>query len=336
MPDSTTTSSLRLSEVHDQRPDVSLFLADVLDGLSGPEKSIPCKYLYDERGSRLFDGICGLEEYYPTRTEMGILRRNLKEIAACAGPACQVVEPGSGSGTKIRYLLDHLDDVHSYVPVEISRKHLAQSAEALANKFRKLRITPVCADFTRPFEIPEDPPSHGHRLIYFPGSTIGNFMPEKAQEILTSFANVAGDGGALLIGVDLPKDRHILERAYNDSQGITAAFNLNLLARINRELDGDFDLSSFEHHAVFNREESRIEMYLVSQQRQDVTISGETFEFHANEAICTEWSYKYDLEVFQQLAASAGWRRQQVWTDAKDLFSVQYFTHDEALACKPR
>ena len=328
MPDSTTTSSLRLSEVHDQRPDSSHFLADVLEGLTGPEKSIPCKYLYDERGSRLFDGICGLEEYYPTRTEMEILRRNIIEIADCAGPACQVVEPGSGSGTKTKFLLDHLEDLHSYVPVDISRRHLARAAEDLARKFRKLRVTPVCADFTQPFEIAESPPEHGHRLIFFPGSTIGNFMPHRAGEILALLAEVAGPRGALLIGVDLPKDQEVLERAYNDSKGITAAFNLNLLARINRELGADFDLSGFEHHAVFNSQESRIEMYLVSLRRQTVTIAEEEIEFQAGQAICTEWSYKHDLSVFEELASYAGWKRQQVWTDDRDWFSVQYFTHD--------
>ncbi len=329
MPDSTTTSSLRLSEVDDQRPDTQQFLTDVLNGLRGSDKSLPCKYLYDERGSRLFDGICGLEEYYPTRTEMSILRKYIKEIATCAGPGCQVVEPGSGSGTKTKFLLEHLEDVHSYVPVEISRKHLAKAAEDLARKHRKVRVTPVCADFTKPFEIAELPPDHGHRLIYFPGSTIGNFMPAKAQEILQLFADVAGPRGGLLIGVDLPKDQHVLERAYNDSQGITAAFNLNLLARINRELDADFDLSGFEHHAVFNSDRSRIEMYLVSQRTQTVAIAGEEIDFHEGEAICTEWSYKYSLDYFKGLAEEAGWDRQQVWTDEREWFSVQYFTHED-------
>lgn len=326
---STSTSSLRLSEVHDQLPDVSQFLADVLAGLSSESKSIPCKYLYDERGSRLFDGICGLDEYYPTRTEMGILRRNIKEIAACAGPACQVVEPGSGSGAKTRYLLEHLQELHSYVPVDISRKHLASAAESLARKFPRLRIMPVCADFTTPFEIPETSTACSHRLIFFPGSTIGNFMPHRAEQILTRLAEVAGDDGGLLVGADLPKDSGVLERAYNDAQGITAAFNLNLLARMNRELGADFNLSQFEHHAVFNAAESRIEMYLVSQKRQDVAIGGHVFEFQVGEAICTEWSYKYNLKLFAQLASAAGWRREKVWTDDRQWFSVQYFRRAE-------
>lgn len=298
------------------------FLTDVLEGLSRPRKTLPCKYFYDARGSELFDCICELPEYYPTRTETAILRENLDGIAEVMPFGPVLIEYGSGSSTKTRLLLDRLDDLAAYVPVDICGRHLLRSAWSLRARYPRLRVHPICADFTRPFRVPAF--DHRPRVVFFPGSTIGNFGPKEAVELLAGMAKVAGSGGGLLIGVDLLKAREILEPAYDDDAGITAAFNLNLLERINRELDGTFDLDGFSHRAVFNAEDGRVEMHLVSREDQVATIAGRPFHFAAGETIHTENSHKYSRAGFAELASRAGWRVDTVWTDTREFFSVQY------------
>jgi L-histidine Nalpha-methyltransferase len=301
------------------------FRADVLAGLRRPAKAIPCKYLYDAAGSALFDRICTLPEYYPTRTELAILHAHAAEMGLRLGSGCQVVEYGSGSSTKTPLLLAALPRPAAYVPVDISEGHLLASAAALAVAFPDLAVTPVAADFTDRFAVP--PLAHPlvRRAVYFPGSTIGNFPPGEAVRLLRGMARLAGPGGQLLIGVDLVKDRHTLEAAYDDPAGVTAAFNRNLLVRINRELGADFDVGSFRHRAGWRADPGRMAMHLVSTRRQAVTVAGERFRFEAGEAIHTEDSHKYTVAGFQALAARAGWRPVRVWTDERGWFSVQLF-----------
>jgi dimethylhistidine N-methyltransferase len=309
-------------ELHDLHPSHDAILADVLGGLRAPQKWIAPMYFYDARGSALFDRICELPEYYPTRTELGILQAHAAEIAAALGPAVLLIEPGSGSGDKARVLLAALESPAAFVPVEISREHLLASAEALHAAFPEVEVVPVCADFSRPFEVPT-----GHdgqrRVLFFPGSTIGNFSPQRAAALLRNFAHIVGADGRVLIGVDLRKDPAVVERAYNDAAGVTAAFNLNVLRRLNEELGADFDLASFSHRAVWNDAASRIEMHLVSTRAQSVRIGGETFALAAGEYIHTESSYKYSLDGFAELAAQAGLAVARVWTDRGALFSEQ-------------
>ncbi|NNL86179.1 MAG: L-histidine N(alpha)-methyltransferase [Myxococcales bacterium] len=314
---------LRATERHD--PGFEAFLADVTEGLRASPKTLPCKYFYDERGSRLFDDICELEAYYPTRTELKIMRDAAPEIASALGSAVRLVEYGSGSSIKTRILLDHLRDPAAYVPVDISAEHLTRSAAELSSAYPGLKVLPVCADFTRDFPLPEVPEAK-RTVVYFPGSTIGNFSPKDAAEFLRGVADLCGPGGGLLIGVDLVKDRPVLERAYNDEEGVTAAFNLNLLRRLNRELGANFELDGFLHVARWNPEESRIEMHLTSERDQQVQLGEHTFSFAKGETIHTESSYKYRLESFARLAAEAGFDRSEVWTDERDWFSVQLFT----------
>jgi dimethylhistidine N-methyltransferase len=300
------------------------FRRDVLAGLSLQEKTLPCKYLYDERGARLFEQICELEEYYPTRTELAILKWHLREIAALPGRHCRVVELGSGSGLKTRLLLEHLDHPAAYVPVDVSRAQLFECAERLARQHPGTEVQPVCADYTNDFELPEPPARAQRTVIFFPGSTIGNFEPSEAKYFLARMAHLCGRDGGILLGVDLKKSLSMLKRAYNDSRGITAEFNLNLLDRINRELDGDFDRSQFWHHAVYNETAGRIEMLLVSARRQTVRVCGQEFHFAAGESIVTEHSYKYTPGEFRRLAVRAGLEVERCWTDDRRWFSVQY------------
>jgi dimethylhistidine N-methyltransferase len=304
------------------------FRADVLAGLSAPAKSLPCKYLYDDRGSRLFDQICDLPEYYPTRTELGILRRHAGDMAAALGDGCLVIEYGSGSGMKTPLLLERLRHPAGYVPVDISRDHLLASAAALERRFPHLQVLPVWADFTGEFEVPATRRVPRRKAVFFPGSTIGNFGPTCAIELMTGVARRCGRGGAFLVGVDLRKSKAILEPAYDDAAGVTAAFNKNLLVRINRELGADFDVDQFEHRAVFDERHSRIEIYLVSRRLQVVHLDGQSIQFTAGETICTEYSYKYTLEAFRDLAHAAGLTVRQVWTDDAGWFSVQYLEVD--------
>ncbi len=305
------------------------FRWDVLAGLLQSPKVLPCKYFYDEAGSQLFDQICELDEYYLTRTELQIMEDHAGEMAGAFGPACVLVEYGSGSSWKSRLLLDRLDGGSVYVPVDIAREHLRQTAARLADQYPDLRIRPVCADFTMPFVLPKLRPNAGRTIVYFPGSTIGNFPPARAVDLLKQMRRLAGTTGGILIGVDLPKSRDILEAAYDDEQGVTARFNLNLLHRINRELDADIPVDRFEHQAIFNERESRVEMHLVSAEEQTLTIAGAEFDFAEGETIHTENSYKYGLEYFADLAAQAGLSVRRVWCDAEKLFSVQFLVPSE-------
>jgi dimethylhistidine N-methyltransferase len=300
------------------------FVRDVVEGLSRPAKELPCKYFYDARGSRLFDRICRLEEYYPTRCELALLRRHGAALAEAVGPGCALVEYGSGSSLKTRLLLDRLPDAAAYVPVDISGEHLFRSARRLARHYPSLEVAPVCADFTRPFALPPLRRPVRRRVVYFSGSTIGNFGPAEAAALLAGIARLCGPGGGLLIGVDLDKDPRLLEAAYNDRLGVTAAFNLNLLARINRELGADFDLAAFRHHAFYDRRHRRIEMHLVSRRPQTAHVAGTAFAFAEGETIRTEYSHKYRPEDFRALARPAGLEVEQVWTDDERLYSVQY------------
>jgi len=321
MDSNNNTAEPELRDLHPSRKDIR---ADVLAGLRAPRKWISSMYFYDARGSQLFDQITALDEYYPTRTERGILQRYGEAIAAALGPDILLIEPGSGSSEKVRLLLDHLQAPVAYVPVEISREHLTRAAAQINSAYPALEVLPVCADFTQEYEIPAPARAARRRVVYFPGSTIGNFEPADALALLHNFRRVVGAGGALLIGVDLRKDRATLEAAYNDSKGVTAAFNLNVLARFNHELGADFNLDAFQHRAIWNETESRIEMHLVSLRDQTVHIGGEPIAFAQDEYIHTESSYKYTPEGFAQLAGQAGFALQQVWMDERKLFSVQY------------
>ncbi|AGA88885.1 putative methyltransferase [Thioflavicoccus mobilis 8321] len=305
---------------YDYHPTPADIRAEVLAGLAAPAKYLPPKLFYDERGSQLFDAITELSEYYPTRTEIGILRAHGAEMAERLGRGSVLIELGSGSSLKIQTLLAALEP-RVYIPVDISREHLLKSARALATRFEDVRIRATCADYSRDFELPLDP-DWRDLAAFFPGSSIGNFEPTEARRLLTRVANLIGDGGRLLIGVDLPKDPLILEAAYDDAQGVTAVFNRNLLTRINRELDGDLDPQAFAHQARFNAVHSRVGMHLVSRTDQQVRVAGEVFSFRQGESIHTENSYKYDLTDFQRLAREAGFTTEQVWTDPEQLFSV--------------
>ncbi len=302
------------------------FLEEALAGLKNPQKTLPCKYFYDLRGSQLFDQICGLPEYYPTRTEAGIMEDNIAEMASVFGEGCLLIEYGSGSSTKTRILLDHLPHLAGYVPMDISREHLHQTADSLAAAYPHLEILPLCADYTAPFELPEATRPVQSRVVYFPGSTIGNFHRPEAAAFLRGIADVCGPGGGLLVGVDLRKSPTVLEPAYNDAQGITAEFNLNLLRRMNAELGASFDLDGFAHQAFYQEDIGRIEMHLLALKAQAVQVGGETICFEAGETIWTECSYKYSLPEFAALAGSAGFEVRQVWTDPEQKFSVQYLT----------
>jgi dimethylhistidine N-methyltransferase len=316
-------------EVFGFGPGRSDFLTDVIDGLQRNQKTLPCKYLYDQRGSRLFDEICNLREYYPTRTELGIMRDHVAEMTGIIGDRCVLVEYGSGSSLKTRILLDHLTDAHAYVPVDISREHLQEAAENLRRAYPKLTVLPVWADYTDAFDLPETVRQVENRVVYFPGSTIGNFTPSEARGFLARMARLVGPKGHVLIGVDLKKDQTILERAYDDDAGVTAAFNLNLLRRMNRELDATFNVDQFAHEAVYNAGAGRVEMHLRCKRDCKVAIAGDhRITFKEGERIWTESSYKYGLSEFAQLAATAGLTVDRVWTDADNLFSVQYLRVD--------
>ncbi|GJE16043.1 L-histidine N(alpha)-methyltransferase [Methylobacterium marchantiae] len=301
------------------------FLDDVLVGLAAAQKFVPAKYFYDEIGSDLFEAITRQPEYYPTRTEIGILDASGPDIAAVLPAQANLVEFGSGSTVKVRRLLSHLRDLAAYVPVDVSESFLRSEAETLSGDFPNLSILPVAADFTRPFTLPEGL-SDGPVAGFFPGSTIGNFEPPQAAHLLAHFGRVLGRDATLIVGVDLVKDKAVLDAAYDDAAGVTARFNLNLLDRINRELGADFDTASFAHRAFFAPETSRIEMHLVSLRAQEVVLAGRRFGFSAGETIHTENSYKYTIEGFRGLADQAGWNVARSWTDPHRLFSVHALT----------
>jgi dimethylhistidine N-methyltransferase len=297
------------------------FATDVVAGLAATPKRLSPKYFYDSIGSALFERITELPEYYPTRTEIGILNEHAGDIAALIPPGAALIEFGSGSSTKTRIILSAADKLGAYVPVDISAQFLQEHAAGLRPEYPKLTVLPVAADFTQRFELPAGA-SAMPRAGFFPGSTIGNFEPHEAAAFLRHAGSILGPGATFIVGVDLVKDTVVLQRAYNDSQGVTAKFNLNLLARINRELGAKLNLACFEHHAFFNRERSRIEMHLASLKRQRLRVCGECIDFRAGETIHTESSYKYSVESFGALARGAGWTPVAVWTDADNYFSV--------------
>jgi dimethylhistidine N-methyltransferase len=319
------TQPNRLAELTEQELNRNSELHEILAGLSLPQKALSPKFFYDERGSELFEQITRLPEYYPTVTELSIMQDNIDEIADLVGTQASLIEFGSGSNVKIRLMLEHLHEPAVYVPVDISRDYLVAAAEDLAKDFPHIEILPVAADFTRPFDLPNPRIMPKRNVVYFPGSTIGNFSPQDALGLLKVMYQEAGKDGGLLIGVDLQKDPAVIERAYNDAAGITAEFNLNILRRINNEFGANFDLSAFEHLAPYNEARGRIEMYLRSLRAQRVTITGQCFQFRENERILTEHSHKYSIDGFRQLAARAGFSAERVWTDDRCWFSVQYF-----------
>jgi dimethylhistidine N-methyltransferase len=304
-----------------RRPVDPTFLADVQEGLSRPQKTLPAKYFYDLAGSRLFEEITRLPEYYPTRTELSILRGQAAEIGKLSRPGLAVVEFGSGSSEKIRALLQALPDVELYVPIDVSGEFIEGEAAQLRADRPDLSVVPVVGDFTGSMRLPAEA-SERPLLGFFPGSTIGNFEPAEAERLLAGFAALLGEGASLLLGVDLVKEKAILDAAYDDAAGVTGRFNMNLLSRINRELGGDFDLPAFSHRAFFAPGPSRIEMHLVSARDQDVRIGDRRFHFDAGETIHTENSYKYRPDAFEALAARAGWRREAMLTDPQGLFAL--------------
>jgi dimethylhistidine N-methyltransferase len=295
----------------------------VLAGLSRSPRAIPAKFLYDARGSELFDAICELPEYYLTRTETGILADCAPELARLAGPGCALVEFGSGSSVKTRLLLDAMRDLAAYVPIDISRHHLDATAARLRRDYPRLRVEPVCADYMALESLPADV-NGAPRLGFFPGSTIGNLEPQDATSFLRRARSLLGDRGAMVMGVDLRKDHQRLHDAYNDKAGVTAAFTLNLLRRMNRELDATFDLAAFAHDAFYDPVEGRIEIYFRSLRDQSVSVAGRVFTFAEGERVHTEYSYKYDSAGIEALARSAGFRIDQTWTDPARLFAVIY------------
>jgi dimethylhistidine N-methyltransferase len=304
----------------DLQPSTDDFRAAVMEGLGCSPKRLPPKFFYDEQGSRLFDAITELPEYYPTRTEISLLRRHGREIAERLGSGLLLIELGSGSDVKIRVLLNALRP-SAYMPIDISSQHLYRSGLAIAKDFPELQVHAMCADYSVSLRLPDVVPS-SPRAAFFPGSSIGNFEPAQAGSLLQRIASMVGQGGRLLVGVDLKKDVGLLNVAYNDAQGITAAFNRNLLVRINRELEADFDLQAFDHRAFYNAEQGRVEMHLMASSPQCVHIDGQNFDFRAGEGVHTENSYKYSVAEFRALAKQAGYVSEEVWQDEQDLFSL--------------
>ncbi len=306
----------------DLAPAATDVVAESISGLSATPRTLPCKLLYDARGSELFEAICELPEYYPTRTEIAIIQQHRDAMARWLGPDVQLIEFGSGSGLKTRLLLDRMRNPVAYVPIEISRSALWASARSLTRRYPWLEVLPVCADYTQPLEIPDPWRQASRKIAYFPGSTIGNFDAPAARHFLDTIAELVGPGGGLLIGVDLKKDPGVLLPAYDDAAGVTAQFNLNILRRLNREAKANFQLDAFAHRARWNEAASRVEMHLESLVPQVVRVAGREFAFERGETIWTESSHKYTLDRFAQ--AASAFHVRQVWTDTQGLFSVQY------------
>lgn len=304
----------------------SAALEEIISGLRQEEKTISPKYFYDERGSRLFDEITRLPEYYLTSTELKIMQDNIGEMVSLIGGHASLIEFGSGSSYKTRILLEHLDELAAYVPVDVSEDHLLASAEEIRSKFPHIDVLPVVADFTRKFDLPTPKVMPVRNIAYFPGSTIGNFERDDALDLLRVMHHEAKEGGALLIGVDLKKDPEIIEAAYNDSAGVTAEFNTNILKHLNNDYDADFDVDAFTHDAEYDEDEGRVVIRLISDKEQTASVGEEDFHFDEGESILTEYSHKYTLEDFAQMAQSAGFEVARVWTDADELFSVQFLT----------
>lgn len=318
---SSTSESPELTEHRTRAADD---LRQIIDGLSAEQKWLSPKFFYDERGSQLFEDITELPEYYLTQTELGIMEEQVGDMAERIGPQASLIEFGSGSSLKTRMLLAAMHEPAVYVPVDISRELLVASAEALNDEFPALEVLPVVADFTQPFDLPSPKVMPKRNIVYFPGSTIGNFEPDDALALLRVMHHEAQEDGALLIGVDLQKDPEVLEAAYNDSRGVTAEFNLNMLRRLNNDFGADFDLDSFRHRAFWNAQAGRIEMHLESLQAQTVNVGRHRFDFEKGETIHTENSHKFTLDNFRRMAEQAGFEVAKVWTDEREWFSVQY------------
>jgi len=313
--------------IHDLKPKIDNFRNEVLAGLSKPQKKIPPKFFYDENGSKIFDQICELEEYYPTRIESELLRNHCSEIADLIEESCLVIEYGSGSSQKISILLDQLKNPSAYMPIDISREHMIVASTRIAEKYPDLDVLAVCADYTREMVLPEyNQNIVKKKVIFFPGTTIANLERIEAVKLLKQSATIVGLGGGMLIGVDTKKDPQLLHAAYNDAKGVTAAFNLNLLLRMNRELEADFKLNSFNHYAFFNLKKSRIELHLVSLKDQIVTVAGQKFRFIDGESIHTENSYKFSIQEVQNLAEECGFKLTKVWSDSNNYFSICYLS----------
>lgn len=305
--------------------DDSLMQEEVLEGLSKPQKRLPSKFFYNERGSDLFEQITRLDEYYLTDCEKKILQNNIKEIAECIGKDVMLIELGSGSSYKTRFLLEELSALSTYIPVDISKEFLLKTVNGLRLEYPKISIIPVFADYTSYFELPISGSNNQKQVVFFPGSSIGNFDPTEARAFLKNIAEITAKDSEMLIGVDLKKDVEVLEAAYNDPQGITARFNKNMLIHINDELDANFDIELFDHHAFYNQEAGRIEMHLISFQEQTVTIGDREIDFEKDESIHTENSYKYSSEEFEELVGDQ-YSVEKVWTDERDYFSLQYLS----------
>ncbi len=322
---------LNVIDLHGAEETTLDFERDVLQGLLARRKRLPPKYFYDHRGSELFERICGLPEYYPTRTELAILREHAGDMGRAIGRRATLIELGSGASVKTRLLLDQLPEPEAYLPVDISREFLRESSEKLAEDYFNLAVVPVCADYsTFVYSLRVALADRANKVVFFPGSTIGNLERAQATEFLAGCAGLLGSGGRMLVGFDLVKEVRILEAAYNDAQGVTALFNLNLLERINRELGADFDLSAFQHHAYFNLSEQRIEMHLISRREQVVRIAGQSISFGHEETIHTESSHKYTLESFDAMARPAGFRRVREWLDPDRHFCVALLETSES------
>lgn len=311
-------------KIQDLKSRQNNFYKDVIAGLKKSQKELPSKYFYDELGSELFEQICGVDEYYIPRTERAIMETNIDEIIGLLGRGIVLIDYGCGDGKKARFLLDHLKEPAAYLPVDICREQLLHMTKKLALAYPHLTVVPICADYSKRIKLPLSRKVGGRRVVYFPGSSIGNHNPVSSMSFLKRVASVCGNGVGLLIGIDLKKDHNLLNKAYNDGQGITAEFNLNILKRINRELGADFNVSSFEHRAFYNPKAGRIEMHLVSLEEQLVRINDVTVSFSRGESIWTESSYKYDLDEFEKIASTAGFKVKRAWTDDRKWFSVQY------------
>lgn len=319
MRDTTALKPKSRVRLHDLEPTVESFADAVVAGLSKPQKTVPAKFFYDARGAKLFEEICTLPEYYPTRTEMGILAHAAPAIAEASGPGCDLVEFGSGSAKKVGLLLAAMAKPAAYVAIDISRDALLAGAETVAGAHPKVAVSAVCADYTKPMRLPDL--NGGARVGFFPGSTIGNFTPEEGAGFLKSAAETLS-GGLMVVGVDLKKEKRVLDAAYNDQKGVTARFNLNLLRRMNAEIGGTFDLARFRHRAFYDHSKGRIEMHLESLKPHDVKVAGRTFAFDSGETVHTENSYKYTVDEFKDFARAQGYEPLAVWTDLSMLFSV--------------
>jgi dimethylhistidine N-methyltransferase len=316
------THPMRAARLHDRRPSEGDILADVRAGLRQVPKHLSSRYFYDARGSALFERICEQPEYYLTRAELDLMHAHAADIGAAVGPDAMVVEYGSGSGLKTRLLLGHLRNPVAYVPIEISQDALGASIERLAREFPAIEMLPVCADFTDELALPLPSRRAARTLVYFPGSTIGNFEVRDALTLLRRMRERIGRHGAALVGVDLKKSPQLIEAAYNDAAGVTAEFTLNMLVRFNRELGADFDLDGYRHRARYNPMAGRIETHIVSLREQTVTLGGERFGFAAGEAMLVELSCKYSIDEFARLAARAGLRQERTWTDPAERFAL--------------